>query len=132
MKSSIDLVKTTSAPAAIGPYAQAVVADGYVYTSGQIGLSPVTQILVTGGIVAETERVLANLAAVLLAAGSSPREVLKCTVFLADLSDFAAMNEIYGRFFDGHTPARSTVQVAALPKGARVEIDIVARLTPKS
>lgn len=127
MKTSIEKIRTDSAPAAIGPYSQAVVSDGYVYTSGQIGLSPVTQALVAGGIAPETERVLANLAAVLAASGSSPAEVVKCTVFLTDLADFGVMNEIYGRFFQGHAPARSTVQVAALPKGARVEIDMVAR-----
>ena len=119
-------ISTTAAPAAIGPYSQAIVAGKLVFTSGQIPLDPATQQLVTGDVRAQAERVMENLAAVLAAAGSSFAEVVKTTIYLADLGDFAVVNEVYGKRFSGAPPARSTVQVAALPKGARVEIDVIA------
>ncbi len=127
MSTRLEAVSTPGAPAAIGPYSQAVVCDGVVYTSGQIALDPQSGQLVSGGVEAETQRVFANLDAVLEAAGSQRALVLRCTVFLADLADFAAVNRIYGEYFGEHRPARSTVQVAALPRGARVEIDALAR-----
>lgn len=127
MSTRLEAVSTPGAPAAIGPYSQAVVCDGVVYTSGQIALDPQSGLLVSGGVEAETQRVFANLDAVLEAAGSQRALVLRCTVFLADLADFAAVNRIYGEYFGEHRPARSTVQVAALPRGARVEIDALAR-----
>lgn len=119
-------ISTTAAPAAIGPYSQAIVAGKLVFTSGQIPLDPATQQLVTGDVRAQAERVMENLSAVLAAAGSSFAEVVKTTIYLADLGDFAVVNEVYGKRFSGAPPARSTVQVAALPKGARVEIDVIA------
>ena len=119
-------VHTDAAPAAIGPYSQAIVAGGFVFTAGQIALDPATGQVVAGDVAAQTERVLLNLAAVLQAAGSALERVVKTTVFLADMADFAAMNEVYGRHFGEHKPARSTVQAAGLPRGARVEIDVVA------
>ena len=121
-----NVIHTDSAPKAIGPYSQAIVAGNLVFTSGQIPLDPKTQQLVEGDIRAQTERVMENLAAVLQAAGVTFAEVVKATIFVADLGDFATVNEIYGRRFPAHPPARSTVQVAALPKGARVEIDLIA------
>lgn len=119
-------VRTEAAPAAIGPYSQAVAVAGAVYLSGQIGLDPATGQLVAGGVEAEARRVMANLEAVLAAAGLGFEHVVKTTIYLADLADFAAVNEIYGACFGDPKPARSTVQVAALPKGGRVEIDAVA------
>jgi 2-iminobutanoate/2-iminopropanoate deaminase len=119
-------VATADAPAAIGPYSQAIVAGGLVFTAGQVALDPRTMELVEGDVKAQTERVFLNLAAVLEAAGTGFDRVLKATVFLADMGDFAAMNEVYGRVFGGHRPARSTVAVKTLPKNARVEIDLVA------
>ena len=119
-------ISTTAAPAAIGPYSQAIVTGNLVFTSGQIPLDPATQQLVTGDVRAQAERVMENLSAVLAAAGSSFAEVVKTTIYLADLGDFAVVNEVYGKRFSGAPPARSTVQVAALPKGARVEIDVIA------
>ena len=119
-------VATDRAPAAIGPYAQAVIANGLVFCSGQIGLDPSTGDLVPGGVVAETEQVLRNLGAVLEAAGSGLDRVVRTTIYLADMADFAAMNEVYAQVFGEHRPARSTVAVAALPRGARVEIEAVA------
>jgi 2-iminobutanoate/2-iminopropanoate deaminase len=120
------IISTEQAPKAIGPYSQAVVAGNLVFTSGQIPLDPKTQQLVEGDIKAQTERVMQNLAAVLEAAGVGFADVVKASIFVADLADFAAVNEIYGKRFPANPPARSTVQVAALPKGARVEIDLVA------
>lgn len=120
------IISTEQAPKAIGPYSQAVVAGNLVFTSGQIPLDPKTQQLVEGDIKAQTERVMQNLAAVLEAAGVGFSDVVKASIFVADLADFAAVNEIYGKRFPANPPARSTVQVAALPKGARVEIDLVA------
>ena len=120
-------IQTPSAPAAIGPYSQAIVSGDLVFTSGQIPLDPETQQLVTGDIKVMTDRVMQNLEAVLRAAGCTFADVVKSTIFLADLADFAAVNEVYGRRFPNDPPARSTVQVAALPKGARVEIELIAR-----
>ncbi len=119
-------VHTDAAPAAIGPYSQAIVAGGFVFTAGQIALDPATGQLVEGDVAVQTERVMLNLAAVLEEAGSGLAGVVKTTVFLADMADFAAMNEVYGRHFGNHKPARSTVQAAGLPRGAKVEIDVVA------
>ncbi|MDR0787528.1 MAG: RidA family protein [Gemmatimonadota bacterium] len=124
--SEISIIQTSDAPSAIGPYSQASVAGPFVFTAGQIPLDPATGELVTGEIEAQTEQVLRNLKAILEAAGSSLNAVLKTTVFLADLNDFAGMNGVYARFFDNHRPARSTVQVARLPKDALVEIECVA------
>ena len=124
-------IATADAPAAIGPYSQAVRSGDLLFTSGQIPLDPHSGNMITGGIADQTERVLANLQAVLTAAGSSCAAVIKTTVFLKSMSDFAAMNEIYARFFAAEgvvPPARSTVQVAALPKDALVEIECIARL----
>jgi 2-iminobutanoate/2-iminopropanoate deaminase len=120
------IVATKSAPAAIGPYSQAIVFGNLVFTSGQIPLDPVTGDLVGDGVQAQTERVLRNLDAVLVAAGSSRAAVLKTTVFLRDMEDFPAMNEVYEDFFGSHRPARSTVQVARLPRDCAVEIECVA------
>jgi len=119
-------ILTEKAPAAIGPYAQAVLAGGFLFCSGQIPLDPATGKMVGGGIEGQTERVLRNLAAVLESGGSSLRAVVKTTVFLVDLADFPAMNAVYGRFFPEEPPARATVQVVKLPAGALVEIDAVA------
>jgi 2-iminobutanoate/2-iminopropanoate deaminase len=120
-------IHTQHAPAAIGPYSQAIVAGGLVHCSGQVALDPATGALVAGDVAAQTRRVLANLAAVLAAAGSGFEHVVKCTVYLADMTDFAAVNQVYGEHFPGDAPpARATVEVARLPKDARVEIDCVA------
>ncbi len=119
-------VQTSAAPAAVGPYSQAVKAGGWVFCSGQIALDPGSGALVCGGVAAETDRVLRNLTAVLEAAGLSPADVVKTTVFMTDLADFPAMNEVYARFFPSDPPARSTVQVAALPRGGHVEIEAIA------
>jgi 2-iminobutanoate/2-iminopropanoate deaminase len=121
-------VSTAGAPAAIGPYSQGIVVDGLFFSAGQAALDPVTGILVEGGIEPETERVMANLTAVLDAAGASWGDVIKTTIFLIDMDDFATVNGIYGRFVGDPPPARSTVAVAGLPKGARVEIELIARL----
>jgi 2-iminobutanoate/2-iminopropanoate deaminase len=122
----LDLVSTVGAPKAIGPYSQAVCANGFIFTAGQVALDPSTGELVSGGITEQTTRALDNLRAILTAAGSSLSDVVKTTVFLVDMADFTAMNEVYGRAFGTHRPARSTVAVAALPRGARVEIDVIA------
>ena len=119
-------IQTEHAPAAIGPYSQAIKAGGFVFASGQIPIDPKTGEFVAGGIGEQTERVLKNLAAVLEAAGSSLDRVVKTTVFLADMKEFAAMNEVYGRFFVGAPPARATVAAAGLPRDARVEIEAIA------
>ena len=123
---TIKTVATEHAPKAIGPYSQAIVADGIVYTAGQVALDPQSGALVGATIAEQTEQVLKNLSAVLAAAGSSLGQVVKTTVYLADMADFAAMNEVYARYFGGHRPARSTVQAGGLPKGARLEIDAIA------
>jgi len=120
-------VRTDKAPAAIGPYSQAVRSGGFLFCSGQIPLDPETGKLVEGGIEAQTESVLMNLEAVLAAGGATLAAVVKTTVFLADLADFPAMNAVYGRYFPEDPPARATVQAARLPAGARVEIEAVAR-----
>lgn len=117
---------TANAPAAIGPYSQGVKANGLLFLSGQVALDPASGQLVAGDIRAQTERVLKNLEAVLEAGGSSLAAVVKTTVYLADLNDFAAMNEVYARFFPAPAPARATVEVARLPRDARVEIDLIA------
>jgi 2-iminobutanoate/2-iminopropanoate deaminase len=122
------VVQTPAAPAAIGPYSQAILSGDLLFTSGQIPLDPATGQLVTGDIKVMTERVMDNLAAVLAAAGCGFADVVKTTIFLADMGDFAAVNEVYAKRFPGQPPARSTVQVAGLPRGARVEIEAVARL----
>src|SRR2546428_10875192 len=123
----LGIVATDAAPKAIGTYSQAVVADGTVYTAGQIALDPVTGEVVGRAAPEQTDRVLRNLAAVLEAADSNLGMVVKTPVFLADMADFPAMNEVYARHFGHHKPARSTVQAAGLPKGVRVEIDAIAR-----
>ena len=122
-----EAISTSGAPAAIGPYSQAIAIDGFVFCAGQAALDPATGVLAAGGIEPETELVLANLTAVLGAAGCTWSDVVKTTIFLLDMSDFAAVNAIYGRFVGDPPPARSTVAVAGLPKGARVEIEAVAR-----
>jgi len=119
------LVETTGAPGAIGPYSQALIAGNFVFSSGQIGLDG-SGALVQGGITAETHQVFRNLDAVLRAAGTSLSRVVKTTVYLLDMADFATMNGIYAGYVGQPAPARSTVQVAALPRGARVEIDVIA------
>jgi 2-iminobutanoate/2-iminopropanoate deaminase len=123
---SLTVVSTPDAPKAIGPYSQAIISGQMVYTAGQVALDPGTMELVPGGVAEQTDRALTNLRAVLAAAGSGLDRVIKTTVFLVDMGDFAAMNEVYARHFGAHRPARSTVAVAGLPKGARVEIDVVA------
>jgi 2-iminobutanoate/2-iminopropanoate deaminase len=123
-----DLISTAGAPRAIGPYSQAACANGFIFTAGQVALDPATGQLVPGGIAEQTARALENLRAVLTTAGSSLSLVVKTTVFLVDMTDFTAMNEAYGRFFGDHRPARSTVAVAALPRGAQVEIEVIAAL----
>ncbi len=122
----IEIASSDRAPKAIGPYSQAVVAGELVYCSGQVALDPRTGEIVGGDIRAQTARVLDNLAAVLQAAGSDLAHVLKTTVYLVDLADFAAMNEVYGERFGTHRPARATVGIAGLPRGARIEIECVA------
>jgi len=119
-------VQTTHAPGAVGPYSQAIIASGFVYTAGQAALVPGTKSLREGGIREQTQQTLENVKAILEAAGSGMDRVVKTTVFMVDLKDFAAMNEVYGTFFPAPPPARSTVQVAALPLGALVEIETVA------
>lgn len=120
------LVSTSAAPKAIGPYSQAVVWNGMAYLSGQIPLDPATNQLVEGDIVVQTERVLENLKAVLEACGSSIEKVVKTTVFLKDMGEFPKMNEVYARYFPSEAPARSTVEAARLPRDVRVEIDCIA------
>jgi 2-iminobutanoate/2-iminopropanoate deaminase len=120
------IVATDGAPAAIGPYSQAIVANGLVFTAGQLPLDPETMTLVDGDVTAQTERVMHNLAAVLAAAGSGFDRVVKTTCFLADLNDFAAFNAVYGRFLGSNPPPRSTVQVAKLPLDSLVEVECIA------
>ena len=120
------VISTDRGPKAIGPYSQAVRANGLVFLSGQIPLDPNTQQLISGDIAAQTERELQNISGILEAAGSSIGQVIKTTVFLKDMNDFAAMNEVYGRYFTAHPPARSTVEVARLPKDVLVEIEVIA------
>ena len=126
--SRLETVDTDRAPRTIGPYSQAVVVDGWIFCSGQIPLDPADGEVVGGEVSLQTERVMKNLAAVLQAGGASLEMVVKTTVFLVDMDDFAAMNEVYGRHFGDHQPARATVAVAGLPRGVRVEIECVARV----
>lgn len=120
---------TDDAPAAIGPYSQAVEVDGWLYTSGQVGIDPATGELIEGGFESQARRVLANLRAVLRASRCTFSDVVKATVYVTDLADFTVLNELYAEAMGSHRPARSTVQVAALPKGALVEIDLVAKIS---
>jgi 2-iminobutanoate/2-iminopropanoate deaminase len=126
MRIHLKAVHTEAAPGAIGPYSQALVAGDLVFVSGQIPLDPATGALVSGDFTTEVERVLANIDAVLLAAGCDRTRVVKATAYLTDLSLFTAFNDIYGKFFGSHRPARAVVQAAALPRGARVEVEVVA------
>lgn len=126
--SELHRVHTDHAPAAIGPYSQAIVVDGWVFCSGQIPIDPQSGELLDGDVPAQTELVLKNLASVLAEAGSSLQHVVKTTVFLSDMNDFAAMNEVYARHFGDHRPARAAVQAGALPKFCDVEIECVARV----
>ena len=119
-------VTTDQAPVAIGPYSQAIVAGGFLFSAGQIALDPASGQIVDGGVTAQTERVMMNLLAVLQSAGLDWKDVVKTTVFLHDMADFPTVNEIYGRILGDARPARSTVQVSALPRGALVEVDLVA------
>jgi 2-iminobutanoate/2-iminopropanoate deaminase len=121
-----EVIATEKAPQAIGPYSQAIRAQGLIFTSGQIAIDPATAQIIGGDVSAQTDRVLKNLAAILQASGSSLEKVLRCTVFLKNMGDFAAMNEVYGRYFKQEQPARSTVEVARLPKDVLIEIDVIA------
>jgi len=120
------IIQTQRAPQAIGPYSQAIKVSGFVFASGQIPIDPQTGQFIPGGIKEQTEQVLKNLSAVLEAAGSGLDRVVKTTVYLADIEEFAAMNEVYARFFTKEPPARATIQAAGLPRNARVEIEVVA------
>src|SRR5256885_8515862 len=121
-----EVIATNDGPKAIGPYSQAIKANGFVFVSGQVAIDPSTQQVISGDVAAQTDRVLKNLSAILKAAGSGLEKVVRCGVFLKNMSDFAAMNEIYGRHFGAAPPARSTVEVAQLPKDVLVEIDVIA------
>ena len=121
-----EVISSKDAPQAIGPYSQAIRANGFVFVSGQIPIDPATQQMIEGDVAAQTQRVLTNLAAILKAAGTGLEKVVRSSVFLKNMSDFAAMNEVYARHFASSPPARSTVEVASLPKGALVEIDVIA------
>ena len=122
----ISFISTDNAPKAIGPYSQGAVANGFIYTAGQIALDPTTREVVTGDVKAQTEQVMASLQAILKAQGSDFSKVVKTTVYLVTMDDFAAMNEVYAKWLGEHRPARSTVAVAGLPRNVRVEIDVVA------
>lgn len=121
-----DVISTGRAPKAIGPYSQAIRTAGFVFTSGQVAIDPDTQQVIAGDVAAQTDRVLQNLAGILEAAGSGLDKVVRCTVFLKNMGDFAAMNEVYGHYFKDEPPSRSTVEVARLPKDVLVEIDAIA------
>jgi 2-iminobutanoate/2-iminopropanoate deaminase len=121
-----EVIATEQAPQAIGPYSQAIRAQGLIFTSGQIAIDPATAQIIASNVSAQTDRVLKNLSAILQASGSSLEKVLRCTVFLKNMGDFAAMNEVYGRYFQREPPARSTVEVARLPKDVLIEIDVIA------
>jgi 2-iminobutanoate/2-iminopropanoate deaminase len=121
-----DVISTKTAPQAIGPYSQAIKANGFVFVSGQVAIDPATQQVVAGEVASQTERVLRNLAAILEAAGSGLGKVVRSTVFLKSMNDFVAMNEVYGKYFSAAPPARSTVEVGRLPKDVLVEIDVIA------
>ena len=125
-KTMREVISTDSAPKAIGPYSQAIRAGGFLFTSGQVAIDPATQQVIAGDVSAQTDRVLKNLAAILQTAGSSLEQVVRCTVFLKNMGDFGAMNEVYGEYFKQAPPARSTVEVARLPKDVLVEIDAIA------
>ena len=125
---SLKIIQTGDAPAAIGPYSQAVAAGGFLFTAGQIALDPASGQVIDGGVEQQTERVMTNLSAVLKEAGATWSSVVKTTVYLHDMADFPAMNEVYGRWLGDARPARSTVQAAGLPRGVLVEIDVVAKL----
>jgi 2-iminobutanoate/2-iminopropanoate deaminase len=120
------VISTKDAPQAIGPYSQAIKANGFIFTSGQVAIDPATQQVIAGDISAQTDRVLRNLSEILEAAGSGLGKVLRATVFLKNMNDFAAMNAVYGKYFGSAPPARSTVEVARLPKDVLVEIDVIA------
>lgn len=121
-----DAIATKDGPQAIGPYSQAIRANGFVFVSGQVAIDPATQQVIGGDVAAQTERVMKNLSAILKAAGSGLEKVVRSTVFLKNMGDFGAMNEVYGRYFSAAPPARSTVEVARLPKDMLVEIDVIA------
>jgi len=121
-----DVIATTEGPQAIGPYSQAIRANGLIFVSGQVAIDPANQQFIAGDVAAQTDRAIKNLAGILKAAGSSLQKVVRVTVFLKNMDDFAAMNEVYGRHFSSAPPARSTVEVARLPKDALVEIDVIA------
>ena len=121
-----DVIATDQGPKAIGPYSQGIRANGFIFLSGQIPLDPATQQIVEGDIQAQTERVLKNIQGILAASGTSLEKVVKTTVFLKNMADFAAMNEVYGKYFSANPPARSTVEVARLPKDVSVEIEVIA------
>lgn len=121
-------VETDKAPAAIGPYSQAITSDGYVFCSGQVAIDPATGELIEGSIAEQTRRCMDNLSAVLAAAGTKMSHVVKTTIYLMDMDDFVEVNDVYAEYFLGNPPARATVGVAALPRGARVEIDCIARI----
>ena len=125
---SLKIVHTEHAPAAIGPYSQGIVANGFLFTAGQIAIDPATGQVVTGNVAAQTERVMANLAAVLATVGATWKDVVKTTVYLHDMNEFPVVNEVYGRVLGDARPARSTVQVSALPRGVLVEIDAVVAI----
>lgn len=121
-----DVIATKDGPQAIGPYSQGIRAGGFVFVSGQVAIDPLNQQVISGDVAAQTDRVCKNLSAILTAAGSSLQKVVRSTVFLKNMGDFAAMNEVYGRYFNAAPPARSTVEVARLPKDVLVEIDVIA------
>jgi 2-iminobutanoate/2-iminopropanoate deaminase len=121
-----DVISTPDAPKAIGPYSQAIRANGFVFISGQVAIDPSTQQVISGDVATQTERVMKNLSAILKAAGTGLDKVVRSTVFLKNMGDFAAMNEVYGKYFTSAPPARSTVEVARLPKDVLVEIDVIA------
>jgi 2-iminobutanoate/2-iminopropanoate deaminase len=121
-----EVISTKDAPQAIGPYSQAIRANGFVFVSGQVPIDPATQQIISGDVAAQAERVLKNLSGILQAAGSGLEKVVRSTVFLKNMGDFGAMNEVYGRYFNSAPPARSTVEVARLPKDVLVEIDVIA------
>ena len=121
-----EIISTKNGPQAIGPYSQAVKANGFVFVSGQVAFDPATQQIINGDVAAQTDRVLRNLSAILEAAGSTLGKAVRCGVFLKNMNDFAAMNEVYGKYFSSQPPARSTVEVARLPKDVLVEIDVIA------
>ena len=125
-KTTREVISTEGAPKAIGPYSQAIRAGGFLFTSGQVAIDPATQQVIAGDVSAQTDRVLKNLGAILQASGSGLEQVVRCTVFLKNMGDFGAMNEVYGKYFKQAPPARSTVEVARLPKDALVEIDAIA------